>query len=354
MKRRVKQLWDKRPKRGSKKTTLEDAILSIPRITNETVAEHREVVLSGARKLIYPLQHSLHRVVVISASIFVVLVVAFFAYSLLALYKFNTTSSFMYRVTQVVPFPVARAGSDYVSYQDYLFELRHLMHYYQTQQGVDFNSEAGQEQLAAFRKSSLESVLNDAYIKQLARDNDVTVTDQELDEQVQLLRSQNRLGGSDEVFEDVLQEFWGWSAGDFRRELKQQLLAQKVVSKLDTEAQERANFVLSRLKTGVKFEEVAKQYSADKTSAGRGGDYGFSIDRTNRDLPPQVIDALFDLAPNAVSGIIETPLGLEIVKVREKSSGSVRASHVFVPFKESSEYIDRIKQERPVSTFISL
>src|SRR5947207_5990262 len=40
---------------------------NVPQITNETIAEHREDVLSGARKYIYPLAHSNHRIVVITS-----------------------------------------------------------------------------------------------------------------------------------------------------------------------------------------------------------------------------------------------------------------------------------------------
>src|SRR5438552_6597079 len=104
-------------------TKLTEAIQNLPRITNETVAEHREEVLSSARKYIYPLSHSKHRVVVLSVSLLVTAVVVFFAYCGLALYKFQSTSTFTYGVAQVIPFPVARVGTHWVSYESYLFEL---------------------------------------------------------------------------------------------------------------------------------------------------------------------------------------------------------------------------------------
>ena len=354
MKQKFKQLLAKRPRRKKPSDpTLEEAIHNIPRITNETVAEHREEVLSGARKFIYPLQHSMHRVVVVSVGIFIVLFVSFVAYSLLALYRFDTTSTFMYRVTQVVPFPIAKAGPDFVAYENYLFELRHYMHYYQTQQQVDFSSDAGKEQLDAFREQALQSVVNDAYIKQLARQYGVTVSDQELQQQVNLLRSQNRLGGSDEVFEDVLREFWDWSIGDFERKLHQQMLAQKVVSALDTETHERAEQVLSELEAGGDFAALAEQHSDDETTAQNGGDYGFPIERTHRDLPPQVIDTLFNMQPGEVSGIVETPRGLDILQVKEVDGSSIRASHIFFAFKDIDEFIDPIREENTQRVFIS-
>jgi hypothetical protein len=64
---------------------------NVPRITNESIAEHREEVLSSARKYIYPLRHSRHRVVKISIGLFALAVVAFFVGCVVFLYKFQNT-----------------------------------------------------------------------------------------------------------------------------------------------------------------------------------------------------------------------------------------------------------------------
>jgi hypothetical protein len=354
MKHKIKQLLAKRPYRKVRpEDSLQEAINNIPRITNETVAEHREEVLGSARKFIYPLQHSLKRIVSISAGIFGALVLAFLVYCVLALYKFDSASTFIYRVSQVIPFPVAKAGSSFITYENYLFEIRHYIHYYQTQQKVDFNSERGEQQLAAFRKNALDSVITDAYVKRLAKEHKISVSDQEVNNQVTLLRSQNRLGSSNEVFEDVLKEFWDWSLADFKRELRQQMLAQKVVSALDVEAHGRAQDVLTQINNGGDFAVLAKQYSEDASTKDNSGDYGIPIDKTNRDLPPQVVDQLFKLTPGQTSGIIETPVGLEIVRVREKEGNTVRASHIYFSFKGIATYVDPLKQQKPPKRFIS-
>jgi hypothetical protein len=344
---RVKSLPPSRKKRAGVKQ-------GAPRITNETIAEHRDEVLSSARKYIYPLQHSRHRIVTISISIFTIAVIAFFSYTILALYKFHTTSTFMYRVTQVIPFPVAKAGGSWVAYENYLFEVRRYMHYYQSQQQVDFNSKAGKSQLVDFQKRALDNVVDAAYVKQLAKKNDVSVSRSDVNEQVALLRAQNRLGGSDQVFEDVLKEFWGWSVADFQRELKQQLLAQKVVSKLDTDAHKHANDYLAQLQAGADFATVAKEHSDDQATKPNGGDYGITIERTNRDLQPKVVQQLFKLQPGQVSRVIETPVGLEIVKMIENNNGKVRASHIFVEFKPASTYINPQRDASKPKKFIGL
>jgi len=362
MKHKVKKLFNKRPKikvpkvpglhKNEPDQTLAQAIQGIPRITNETVAEHREEVLSSARKYIYPLQHSAHRVVIISVSLLTALIVIFFVYCTLALYKFHNTSTFVYRVTQVIPFPIAKAGPRYVTYENYLFELRHYIHYYQTQQRVDFNSESGKQQLAEFRKRAMDLVVNDAYVKQVADQHDISVSDRELDDAIRLVRSQNRLGSNDQVFEDVLKEFWGWSLNDFKRELRQQMLAQKVVSTLDTSTQSRAKEAYAKIQGGADFAEIAKQYSDDTSTRANGGDYGFAIGQSDRDLPPQVIDAMFRLKAGETSGVINTGASLEIVKIKDVSGDKVHASHVVFAFKPISTYTDPLKDKNKPHIFV--
>lgn len=354
MKQKIKRILAKRPRRRSKnpETSLEQAIRGIPRITNETVAEHREEVLSSARKYIYPLQHSAHRVVVISSTLITVAVVAFFTYTLLSLYRFNSTSTFIYRVSQVIPFPVGKAGSDYVAYENYLFELRHYIHYYQTQQKVDFNSESGQRQLEAFRTRALDGVINAAYVKQLAEKNDISVTSQEVNDQVAIIQAQNRLSDNPKVFEDVLKEFWGWSLDDFKRELKQQLLAQKVVDKLDTDTHQRANDALAKINAGGDFTQLAQQLSEDKNTAANGGDYGFAITKTNRDIPTPIVNELFKMQPGQTSGVINTGTTLEIVKLKEKTGDEVKAAHIAFNFKDIEAYIKPIRDKQKSTRYI--
>ena len=248
MKKRLKKVRDSAKKPLSKlrrknKDVLENT--KVPMITNDTIAEHREAVLSGARKYIYPLQHSRHRIIILSSIIFAVTIVSFFVYAILGLYRFQNTSTFMYRVTQIIPFPIARAEGQFISYENYLFELRHYMHYYETQQKLQFDSEEGQRQLEEFKTQAMNRVVNDAYVKRLARDNNVSVSSQEVEQEIAVVREQNRLGSSDQVFEDVLRDFWGWSVSDFKRSLRQQLLARKVASTLDTEAKQKAEIALA-------------------------------------------------------------------------------------------------------------
>lgn len=344
-----------RRRRAERRALSEPTDADAVRITNETVAARREEVLGSARKYIYPLQASKHRVVKLSAGVFVVAVAGFFIVCTLELYKFQSTASFIYGVTRVLPFPVAVIDTKhFVSYDSYLFELRHYMHYYETQQHVDFSSKDGKKQLAIFKERTFDQVLQNAYTQILADQNNISISDHDIDVAVALVRSQDRLGASDQVFRSVLNEFWGWSEDDFRRELSEELLAQKVIDKLDTQTHDRAGQALAQLQSGADFGTVAKQVSDDLSTQANGGVYATLIDRSNPDIAPQVADELFKLQPGQYSGIINTGYTLEIVKVIGIQGNQVRAAHISFNFQPITKFTDPLQAKEKPYRFIKV
>lgn len=354
MKKKINKLLPARVKKSSKQdvSKASSTDLDVPRITNETVAEHRDEVLKGARKYIYPLQHSKHKVVLITTGILIATALIFLTYCVYGLYRQQDYNAFFYRVTQVVPFPVARNGKTLVAYENYLFELRRSVHYYETQLESNFKSEKDKPQLEKLKKDSLDQVINDAYINMLADENDISVSDDEVADRIKIVREQNRLGSNDRVFEDVLEDFWGWSVRDFERSVRQQILTEKVVAKLDTETQNKAASTLSQIQAGGNFAELAKQVSDDPSAKQNGGEYGINIDKSNKDIAPQVMEELLKLQPGQVSGVINTGQTLEIVKVTEKTGDTIKASHITFRLKDPSVYINDQKAKKPLKVYI--
>ncbi|MFH1942958.1 MAG: peptidylprolyl isomerase [bacterium] len=76
-----------------------------------------------------------------------------------------------------------------------------------------------------------------------------------------------------------------------------------------TEAE--AVVLLTQLKGGAKFEELARQHSIDRVSGEKGGDLG----KFGRgDLRPEIDQVLFQLKIGEVSGVVKTDLGHHIIK----------------------------------------
>lgn len=346
----------RRPFKPAKRTEekVSEALSDVPRITSDTVEEHREEVLSSARKYIYPLQHSKHHVVRNSILILLAVIIVFFAACGLALYKLQATNAFVYGVTKVVPFPVAKVGSHPVRYEAYLFELRRNMHYYHTQQQANFSTPGGKNQLKRLKQQAMGEAVQSAYVNQLAKQNGISVSSQTVNDEVALLRNQNRLGNSDRVLQEVLNEFWGWSENDFKRELKQQLLQQAVVAKLDASTNSRAQSALSQLENGADFGQLAGQASDDATTKGAGGQYAAPITANSRNLPPALTAELAKLKPGQVSGIINTGYTLEIVKVMDNNNGTIRAAHIQFRLKPITDYTKTLQAKEPLHEYIKI
>ncbi len=331
-----------------------EALKAAPRITNETIAEHREIVLKGARKYKYPLQHSKHRIVMVSTALLSVGIISFFVYTSLSLYRFQSTSLFMYHVTQIVPFPVARADKSWVSYESYLFELRRYMHYYETQQQVDFSSTSGKFQLDTYRPKALQQVIDAAYVKELAAQHHIRVSSGEVNDAIATLRTQNQLGSSNQELGSVTQKFFGWSIDDLKRQLKQELLAQKVAATLDTTAYAKTQNVVLQLQNGADFATLAAQISDDPSTKGNGGQYNDqAITMSSQEVPPQVVRELMQMKVGETSGIITTPTSFEVVKLLAVDNGKYKAAHIQINFNDIQTYLQPLEKKNPPKHFIS-
>lgn len=292
---------------------------------------------------------------VITSTIIIATILAFLVYCVAGLYRLYQYNTFLYRVTQVVPFPIAHTGGTFIDYENYLFELRHYVHYYENHQQNLFGGEA---QVNQFRKQALQDVVNNAYVKILAERNKVKVSDKEVDAQIAAVRNQNRLGTNDKVFAAVLRDYWGWSIADFKRSLKEQMLATKVSAKLDDATSAKAQSVLAQLLGGADFGQWAKDAS-NASDAANGGDYGFAITRSNPNVSPEVINQLFSLKQGQISDVIlasrtdsSRANTLEIVKVNSSDGTTVTAQHISFNLNDVGIYINQLKVKQPVKTYV--
>lgn len=80
-------------------------------------------------------------------------------------------------------------------------------------------------------------------------------------------------------------------------------------------ARTQADAVLTEAKGGADFAELAKQHSQDSTAAAGGdlGSFGRGV------MTPAFETAAFALEPGQISDIVETPFGLHIIKLEQKT-----------------------------------
>jgi hypothetical protein len=302
------------------------------RITNETVAEHRERVLAGARKFKYPLQYTKHRLWIISIVIVIVTTFSFFGFCAWQLYGIQSTDKLMYRLTQLVPLPIAKVDGEWVRYSDYLLELRSAIHYLSSKEAVNFNSDDGRRQLDYQKRLAMDKAVQSTVVARMAREQNITVSNEEVDNFVKGQISSDRLGVSEDVYRQVIRDYYDWSFEEYKNSIRQQLLRKKVMAKLDQEARATTEAILKKIHKGGDFAAVAKKESEDVLSKNQGGDVGLVNKET--DDPNGLIVAAAALQPNQVSKVIEGVDGFYIIKLLEKrDGGDLHFAKIYVSYK---------------------
>jgi peptidyl-prolyl cis-trans isomerase SurA len=114
---------------------------------------------------------------------------------------------------------------------------------------------------------------------------------------------------------------------------RQIVIAPKPSATAKAAAHARADTLLSDLKHGADFAELAKRASQDPATREVGGDLGW----TRRGIMvPEFDKWMFALPPGQMSPVIETSFGFHIIKVDRVRPGEVKASHINVKWKIDS------------------
>lgn len=183
-------------------------------------------------------------------------------------------------------------------------------------------------------KGVLENMIIEIIIEQKAEEQNITVKPEEIDDRIDELKP---------TAEELSK--MGMTIEELRQEFESQILMEKIVSKavivtekeikdyferyktnfakpeeigashilLRTEIEARV--ILSQLKAGADFAELARRESIDSITADKAGDLGFF---SRGKMTPAFEEAAFALEAGEISEVVKTPYGYHIIKVIEK------------------------------------
>lgn len=136
--------------------------------------------------------------------------------------------------------------------------------------------------------------------------------------------------------------------------LPEQVRARHILIKLspgaDDEAQQAAREkmagILTEVRNGGDFADLASQYSED-TSAAQGGDLGFFA---RGQMVKPFEEAAFGLQPGEISDVVETPFGLHLIKVEDRQPARIAPEDQVR--EQVQAYLLKVKQQRAVDNEI--
>ena len=105
------------------------------------------------------------------------------------------------------------------------------------------------------------------------------------------------------------------------------LIEIKAGSNADSIALNKIDSILTTIKSGEDFAELASLYSDDTNSALNGGELGFMKRGT---LVPEFEEAAYSLSPGEISEIVRTEFGYHIIKLIERRGERINVKHILV------------------------
>ncbi len=168
--------------------------------------------------------------------------------------------------------------------------------------------------------------------------------------QAQIYQSylQDRLRGASpvEVTEDEMLARFQEASGGLEQRPRTLTFRQVVVKpEADESARERARAeaeeLLTRVRAGEDFAELAREHSDDLGSATLGGDLGWF---RRGQMVAEFEEAAFSLPPGGLSGVVESAFGFHIIRVeRTRGRSEVQASHILIMPEIGSAEVERAR-----------
>lgn len=251
------------------------------------------------------------------------------------LYKSNFENKFNKTLAKIFPYPAAIVGSNLITMDDLSREVGYIEYFYQK------TAPDQTPDISLIEKQVVDRLIQEKVIEKLSRDNGVSISTKEVDEQFKKIADEN---GGEEKVGQILSDLYGLDTKSFKHLIEAQLLQEKLRDKFEQDlqmqvkarhilikvapdasaetkaaAQAKAADLLSKVKGGADFNEIAKANSEDEASQGQGGELPFFSKGQN---VAEFETVAFSLNPGEISDLVETQYGFHIIKIEDKK-GSI-------------------------------
>lgn len=324
------------------------------RITNDTVAEHREKILAGGRRYKYPLQYAKHKLVINAVIVAFSALVVLLALGWWQLYVVQNSSTFFYRITQAVPLPIASVDGASAKYSDYLLYYRPSEYYLNKYDEIKSNSEDGRLQLDYKKRDALDRAIADAYARTVAKQHNLSVTRDEVTEAITSLRESDDSTLTIDAVNASAQRVFGMTEQDTRSQYRNSLLRSRAAFAIDDRARQTVKRVQAALKSSKDLSKVADQINkAEEASV----EYGMSgLVNQSTIFSGLNVGDIADLEDDKIHGPLKTATddGYYFVEVVERNDTQISFAFLRVPLTEFKSRIAKFKEDGKITEYITI
>ncbi len=317
----------------------------------QKVAERREEVLARGRKFKYPLQWTKHRVVINTILIALVVLALIITGIWLGLYRLGMTDDFLFRITEIIPIPVANVDGEDARFSDYLMFYRSSMTSIERQSGSQFDENSLDSLRNEYKRSALTEAEQYTYATKLAAEQGITVSG---DEVATELDRHLKIGGidrSEESFVKIIKDNFGLDKAEYERMLYLTLIKSKVETAIDEDANKTAKKVEQILaESGDNYQKVAEELGDKIIYEETGGLF------SSKNIDGGRATEATKLEPGQSSGkfVSMNGDGYYFVKLIEKTDTEVDFVSIKIPFTEFTKRFDALKKEDKVIEHIEI
>lgn len=322
-----------------------------PKTEREKVEERREEVLAQGRKFKYPMQYAKHKLVINTVLVALIAVILMVVVGWAMLYKIQDTGDMIYRVTQVLPVPVAEVAGEKVRYSDYLMIYRSNLETSERQGGRLGEGEEAMLVRDGLKQAALDAAVEYTYALKLGREMGITVSEEEITKTFDDHRKVGGVERSEEAFLKIISDNFGMNKTEYRRMLYLNLMKVKVAQAVDQHAQELVERVEQILeKDGGNLMAVVDELGGEIEYQ----DTGQLVDNMNVDGGRS--NMAMTLEPGQVSErfLSSNGDGYYYVKLAEKTDTQVNYASVKISFTEFDAMVAELYEKGEVKEYIKI
>ena len=317
----------------------------------EKVDERREEVLATGRKFKYPLQWTRHRIVTNTVLIAIVVISLVILSLWLALYRLNMTDDLLFRLTELVPLPVASVDSENVLFSDYLMFYRSSITSIERQSGSQFDEDSAAQLRTEYKRAALTEAEEYTYATKLAKEQNITVSSEEVSAEFDRHLKIGGIDRSEESFTKIIKDNFGLSKSEYDRMLYLSLVKAKVEIAIDDHANRLADQVEQLLSAhdndySAVVAEMSDQIIYEET--------GGLVDSKNIDGGRATEAMKLEPGQSSVKFVSMNGDGYYFVKLINKTSTEVNFVSIKIPFTKFAEQLSTVRSENRVSEFIEI